>query len=144
MRAERMPWDSAFFGFAVERICVLLAWDGRVEDVLDAIRRSSARVIYVFVPVSNVRHDAVAEALSDVSGVRQGERVLFLKDVAQMAPAEPAVRSARQLTAPIMELALCFRTTSRPKGRFRFLCAAESAGLVFWPSDPIAGEGAWR
>ena len=105
MRAERLSWDSAFFGFAVERICVPLAWDGRVEDILGAIRRSTARVIYVFVPVAHVRHDAVAEVLSDVSGVRQGERVLFWKDVAQTAPAEPAVRPARQLTAPIMELA---------------------------------------
>ena len=105
MRAERLAWDSTFFGFVVERICVSLAWDGRVEDILGAIRHSTARVIYVFVPVSHARHDAVAEALLDVSAIRQGERVVFCKDVAPSVPAESAVRPAKRLTAPIVELA---------------------------------------
>lgn len=104
---ERLVWDSEFFGFSVDRLRIPDTWSGRGEDIRNALLRSSARVVYVFVPVPSVRHDEIAGALAGMSGVLQDKRVTLRKEIKEVAGTvtEAGAREAKRLTEPVVELA---------------------------------------
>lgn len=79
--AERLPWDSAFFGLDVGSIAVPCVGHGWASELEEMVRCSSFDLTYVFIPspLPEPENMEIRRALTALSGVQYGGRVVFRK-----------------------------------------------------------------